>query len=285
VTELVEGDLAEGQAVVVGMRPSIDGRQKGQGTGQGASGDLLIQPRAPWDIGRDRPAVAFAALGGSTLTAQDAAEIGRDCPAVTSAAPIVRHRGGVSQGNRSWVPLYIYGTTPNYLDVCDWTDLEEGAEFSDRDVRNAAKVCLVGSTVARELFGAESPIGSYIRVDGTRLKVVGVLSRKGDHWSGLDQNDIVLLPWTTAKHFLKATRLEPVDKPSVPTADPPVSPPQPFTVDQIVARLASGADTAAASEQITALLRGRHRIRAGQADDFAIRDMDAMRKALYPFSR
>src|SRR5215510_5479695 len=94
-----------------------------------------------------------AASGGVvTLTPQDADAIARECPAVTGVAPVVRARTQVVFGNRNWVPVFIYGTTPAFLDVREWTDLDEGEPFTDGDVRNGTAVCLVGQTIVKELF-------------------------------------------------------------------------------------------------------------------------------------
>jgi hypothetical protein len=205
----------------------------------------------------------------SSLTPQDVDEIARCCPAVIQVAPIVRARGQVTFGNRNWVPTQIHGTTPAMLTVRDWEEMAEGAEFTDADVRGAAKVCLIGQTLKRELFQGESPIGKEMRIQNVVFRVVGVLSRKGANVMGMDQDDIVLAPWTTVKYRVLTT----------PTADTSQSV-RPVTVDQIVARAASTGEIPEATEQITALLRERHHIRAGEADDFTIRDMSEITKTL-----
>src|SRR3954449_10275592 len=122
--------------------------------------NLLVQPGTASSGG--------VSLGGGsviTLTPQDAEAILRECrPTVSAVAPVVRARTQVVYGNRNWVPMYIYGTTPAFLQVRDWEDLEEGETFTDRDVLGGTKVCVLGQTLVRELFGGESPIGKEVRV-------------------------------------------------------------------------------------------------------------------------
>src|SRR6516164_3937575 len=144
--------------------------------------------------------VRFGSGSVTTLTPQDAEAILRDCPAVDGVAPVVRARTQVIYGNRNWVPVFIYGTTPAFLDVRDWRELDEGEAFTDRDVRNGSKVCLLGATLVRELFQNESPVGKEVRVQNVAFRVVGVLSRKGANMMGMDQDDILLAPWTTIKY-------------------------------------------------------------------------------------
>ena len=223
---------------------------------------LIVLPGAASSGG-----VSFGSGRVLTLTPQDADEIARQCPAVIQVAPIVRARAQVVVGNRNWVPTQISGTTPSFLAVRDW-ETAEGAEFADADVRNAAKVCLIGQTLKRELFQGESPIGKDLRIRNVTFRVVGVLSRKGANVMGMDQDDIVLAPWTAIKRVV-ATQ----------AADAPQSA-QPLTVDQILARAASTEEIREATGQITELLRQRHHIRPGQPDDFSIRDMTEITKTL-----
>ena len=123
-----------------------------------------------------------------------------------TVAPLVQTRAQLVNGHTNWNTQSIMElTTPNYLkNVRDWTDIQEGEVFSDRDVLNANKVCMVGTTIKREVFDNESPIGKDLRINNVAFRVIGVLSSKGANMMGRDQDDIVLAPWTTIKFRLSS---------------------------------------------------------------------------------
>lgn len=264
--------------------------------------NLLVMPGTASSGG-----ISFGSGSVMTLTPQDAEAIQKECPAVGSAAPIVRARTQVVYGNRNWVPMYIYGTTPAFLGVRDWEDLAEGDAFADRDVRNSSKVCLLGQTLVRELFAGRSPIGQEIRVQNVTFRVVGVLRKKGANMMGMDQDDIVLTPWTTLKYRVTGSSASSPNSSSTssssaqvnslnqlypgvqgglypaPSATQQADTPQPvrFTnVDQIMAAGRSAEEMPDAIQQITRLLRERHHLGAAEADDFSIRDMTEVSKTM-----
>ncbi len=304
--------------IIIGVGAVIAMMEIGQGSSTAirrtiasmGANNLLVQPGTASSGG-----VTFGSGSVVTLTPQDAEAIRKDCPAVRSVAPIVRARTQVVFGNRNWVPLYIYGTTPEFLEVRDWNDLTEGEPFSDRDVRNGSKVCLIGQTLVRELFQGRSPVGQEVRVQNVAFRVVGVLSGKGANMMGLDQDDILLAPWTTIKYRVSGSTLSNVNQsaaaastdptkqvnslnqlyPGVqgtlyptpsPTqmADTPL--PVRFTnVDQILVAADAEDRIPEAIRQLTQILHERHRIRPGQPDDFNIRDMTEMTKTLASTSK
>lgn len=242
-----------------------------------------------------------------TLTPQDAEEIGRQCPAVAGVAPSVRARSQVVYGNRNWVPNQITGTTPAFLAIRDWGDMAEGEMFTDRDVRNASKVCVIGQTIRKQLFDDKSPVGKEIRLNNVPFRVLGVLNRKGANMMGQDQDDIVMAPWSTIKYRVSGSALTSTNQSSSAssstastsdavntlnslypsatdlylsrTASQTADTPQPVrfaNVDVIHVKAKSSEEVQNAISQITTLLHERHRIRDGEADDFNIRDMAEM---------
>src|SRR5579871_1616143 len=292
--------------IVIGVAAVIAMVEIGQGSkaaiartiqSMGAN-NLLVMPGAASSGG-----VSFGGGSSPTLTPGDVEAISRECrPAVEHVAPIVRARTQVIYGNKNWVPVYIYGTTPAYLDVREW-DLETGRIFSDQEVSGANEVCVLGQTVVRELFGDESPLGQVIRVNNYPLKVVGTLTRKGANTFGMDQDDIVMAPWRTIKFKVSGQSAATTNQSAPSSTDPtaqtnaassdssnrypgqalPLYPARsaaqladfpsallPTNIDQIQVKAESEQEIKQAIRQITALLHERHKIRPGQADDFNI---------------
>ncbi len=136
-----------------------------------------------------------------TLTPEDCEAIARECPSVAATAPIVNAWGQVVYGNRYWSPG-MTGSTADFLKMRNWNQLELGRIFNERELLAGEKVCLIGKTLVRELFGNRNPIGEEIRVKNVPFMVIGVLSEKGANLLGSDQDDILFAPWTTVKYRL-----------------------------------------------------------------------------------
>ncbi len=136
-----------------------------------------------------------------TLMPDEADIIVRDCPSVVDAAPIVSTWAQVVYGNRYWDSM-ITGSTADFLAMRHWSHLDLGRIFNERELLTGDKVCLLGKTPLRELFGGRYPIGEEVRIENVPFKVIGVLSEKGANLLGADQDDLVVVPWTTVKYRL-----------------------------------------------------------------------------------
>ena len=263
---------------------------------------LMILPGATTTSG-----VNMGAGSMTTLTPNDADEILRQCPAVAAVAPNVRARSQIIHGSYNSVPNQISGTTPAYLLIRDWEEMADGAMFTNFDVRSCSTVCVIGATVKKTLFPNESAIGKELRMNNVPFRVIGVLAKKGANMMGQDQDDIVLAPWTTVKYRVSGSMLANTNQSSsaggdssatgdsvntlsnlYPTAtslylsrttaqaaDTPLSV-RMANVDVIQAKARSSERIEEAIDQMTALLRERHCLREGQADDFDIRSMTEM---------
>ena len=231
------------------------------------------------------------------LTPGDAEAILINCPAVKAVAPVIGSRTQLVYGGKNWVPQNMQGTTPSYMDVRDWP-VTDGENFTDKDVQTRAKVCLIGQTIARELFGGESPVGKDMRVNNVGFRVVGVLGPKGANMFGQDQDDVLIAPWTTIKYRVSGQALGSSNQSvagasgSIKTLNalyPPVTAslyprtselmalnnPAPIrfaNIDRINLSAVSADQVDVAMQQITDLLRERHKLDAGQEDDFNVRN-------------
>jgi macrolide transport system ATP-binding/permease protein len=266
---------------------------------------LLVEAGAAWSSG-----VSLGSGTIKTLTPEDSAAIGHECPAVDSLAPLVYARRQVVYGNKNWVPNHIHGTTPSLLRVRNWESLAEGEPFTDQDVEDIRMVCLLGQTVVRELFGDASPVGKEVLINDVPLRVAGVLSRKGTNILGVDQDDILLAPWTTIKYRVSAAssphsaadgggrltdqaeRYSPLSRrfprsgtslypaPSVVQMANTPRLDRFSNLDSILVRARSIEDIRPAMLQITELLRQRHRITPGDTDDFDVNDFAEVMQAV-----
>ena len=188
-----------------------------------------------------------------TLIEEDLQAILRECPSVKEAAPGSQTTGQVVYGNDNWA-TQVNGTEPQYFDIRSWP-FAEGTSFTQDDVNMAANVAVIGETVRKNLFGATDPIGETIRVSNLPFRVVGVLAPKGSSAAmGQDQDDIVLVPITTLQKKITGQNW----------------------LRWIMVSAVSKDASYTAQQQITALLRDRHRIRKGQDDDFMVRNLADM---------
>ena len=203
---------------------------------------------------------------GSTLTEDDVVAINREIPEAL-AAPALRGSAQVIWGNSNW-STQIYGTTPEYLDVRQWA-LASGRAFEAGEMAGAAKVCLIGATVAKQLFGTADPLDQSIRIKRIPFTVIGVLDVKGQSMMGTDQDDLILVPIKTARSRVLGTASAARNR----------------TVGTIWVKAADGLDTKVVEEQVRSLLRQRHRVQAGADDDFSLRNLQEVMAAQEASSR
>lgn len=190
-----------------------------------------------------------------TLTVKDAQAIEKNCPSVLYVSPYLREAKQVTFSNQNWSTA-VSGVSPEYLEIKDWA-ITNGRGFAEEDINNTTKVALLGNTVIANLFGDLDPVGKTIRIDGIPFKVIGTLGSKGQLGMGMDQDDIIMIPYSTAQKRVFGT--------SFPGA---------VSTIEVKAKNVELLDEAQA--EITDLLRTRHRIGKNQEDDFSIRNMTEM---------
>ena len=185
----------------------------------------------------------------TSLTADDAEAIIEECPAVQMVTPVVSSAAQVVFQNQNW-GTSIFGADLDYQRIKNWP-AEQGEFFTLQDVKAATKVCVLGKTVAEKLFGGQNPVGHVIRIKRIPFRVLGVLTPKGQTAFGQDQDDTIVLPYTTAQKRLMGIS----------------------HLTMVMASAVSLDLMTEAQEQIRDLLRHRHQIKEGQDDDFTVRNL------------
>ena len=209
---------------------------------------IMIQPGADMRGGVRQDASAM-----ETLKLQDYEDIVNETHYVSATSPSVNSSGQVIYGANN-APTTVYGISPDYMEIRRY-EVEDGDMFSDQDVQTAAKVCVIGKTVVDNLFpGGENPVGKVIRFQKLPFRVVGVLKSKGYNSMGMDQDDLILAPYTTIqKKILAITHLQ-----------------------GITCSALKEEYTDQAIDEISEILRRNHRLRETDDDDFTIRSMQEL---------
>ena len=189
-----------------------------------------------------------------TITEDDAWAIQREIRTVTAAAPTSRGSAQIVYGNLNWATS-VQGVTGEFFSAREW-DVADGRLFSQEEVEGAAKVALIGQTVAGNLFGESDPLGQVIRIKNVPFGVIGVLQRKGQTTFGQDQDDTVLIPLSTAKRKVLGS-----------------SQANARAVGSIAVKVGDARAMPDAEQEIRSLLRQRHRLQTFQEDDFGIRNL------------
>jgi putative ABC transport system permease protein len=229
-------------SIGMGVRSKVESSIAGLG-----SNLLIVTPGTGPNNGAKQ-----AAGSGITLTAKDAEAIMREVSGVNLVAPSVSRQYQVVYGNQNWTTS-IQGSTPEIMGVKSFA-LESGTFFSNSDVEARARIAVLGKTVADNLFGGMNAIGQSIRINKAPFRVVGVLESKGQSSGGMDQDDTVIIPLTTAQERLLGINY----------------------VQNINIQAASTEVINQVQEDTTALLRVRHHIAANAPDDFTVRNLVAV---------
>ena len=190
-----------------------------------------------------------------TLSVEDAEALRREIPTVLNVSPEVRTFSQVAAGNQNWL-TQVLGESADYLEIRQWP-LTEGAMFTEQDIRSAAKVAIIGATTARQLFGDNSPVGQILRIKNSPFIITGLLASKGLSVMGSDQDDVAVVPYTSAMKRLTGTTV----------------------LRSIAVQASSPLTLMETQQQIIELLRQRHRIMPGRDDDFTVRTQQEIAEA------
>lgn len=214
---------------------------------------LFVTPAAQRGFGGART----SSDQGTALTDADSEAIEKEVPMLAAVSPVVTSSGQLIAGNLNWSSR-VEGGNEQYLDIRDWS-IQDGDFFTESDVRSAARVVVLGKTVVDNLFPYTDPVGQTVRLRNMPYRVIGVLTAKGQSAMGSDQDDIVLMPYTT------------VQKKMLGEAFP--------TVNRISVSATDANATSTIADQISEILRKRHQIRPGEPDDFRVNNMTEIAEA------
>ncbi|TMJ72674.1 MAG: FtsX-like permease family protein, partial [Alphaproteobacteria bacterium] len=210
---------------------------------------LLVQPGAQVAQGVRQQAGTIL-----SLTMSDAIAVAREVPDVVIAAPFVGEQKTTISGDLNWSTL-VAGVTLVFFEARGWR-LAEGQLFNDEQVASAAKIAVIGHTVARELFRGSDPLGRFVRIERSSYLVIGTLAEKGQDFTGRDQDDVMFIPLSSARIFAIGR-----------------SQANPDAVHSILVKIESAQSMSAAETAIARVLRQRHKIVGHKADDFRIQNL------------
>lgn len=237
-------------AVIVTVAVGAGARQQVLSQIQSLGANLLLV----WGSNVRLGGVSLGAGQRPNVSWDDAQAIPREFPAVEAAAGTIRQQMQIVAGNQNW-STWVNGTDPAWFTVHEWS-VAEGRFFAEEEAASGRKVALLGATVAESLFGDENPVGREIRIRATPFEVIGVLARKGQNPMGQDQDDVVVMPyWTARRSVMGASRA--------------------FarSVGSISVKVAEGEDMAAVEEALRDFFRQRHRVAANEPDTVQIRNL------------
>jgi len=206
--------------------------------------------------GRTASGARIAAGSGSKLTYDDAKAIEKSVDGVKYVAPSVQASYQLVVGNQNWTST-VEGTTPNIIDIRSFK-IDDGHMFTDRDLNSRSRVCVIGQTVVDNLYPEGSPVGKIIRINKSPFQVIGTLAAKGQSANGQDQDDVVYIPLTTAQQRVMGITY----------------------IRNITVQAENENTVDSAQADIEALLRTRHKIKAGGDDDFTVRNLSALMETM-----
>jgi len=212
---------------------------------------IIVMPGSTTPGGVNQGAGSF-----NRLTVDDATKLKSQSTLLSAVSPIVSTKAQVIGGTGNW-RTSINGVSTDYPDIRDWT-ASSGAFFTDADVKSGHKVAVIGATVAKNLFPGSDPVGAQVQIGHVPFTIIGVMSAKGQNAGGMDQDDIVLMPYTTAQNRLGGN----------------------VHIGQILANTASQSDLPAAEDEVRGIMREAHRLDpGGSQDDFTVRDQTEIAQA------